>query len=126
MLDSATLVAAGAVCGALTRWRVTTSRQQPTYFTTANVSGSFALGLAAGRFADSRHVLLACGTGFLGSYTTFSTFSLDTILLIEQGLFARATCLALGTPALGISAAAAGLSLGRRLLKSRGGTHHNK
>ena len=53
-----------------------------------NVSGSFALGLLVGLVtyqgldADVRTVV---GTGFIGAYTTFSSFSYDTFGLFEAG-----------------------------------------
>ena len=120
--EASALVAAGAVAGALSRWRLS-AVSSPSWPATAgiNVAGSFALGLAAGRFGGAPpsgrpRVMLALGTGFMGAFTTFSTFSLDVVALAEQGALARAACLALGTPALGIGAAAAGLALGRRSL----------
>jgi CrcB protein len=133
MLDSAALVAAGAVGGALARWRLSSAGGAwPPHVAVAaiNVSGSFALGLLAGRFASppaapgaaaAAHarprLLLLAGTGFLGAFTTFSTFSLDVVALAEQGRWMRAAGIAVGTPALGVGAAAAGVALGRRLLK---------
>jgi CrcB protein len=54
-----------------------------------NVSGSLAIGLLAGYLASkggvSQHWSLFLTTGVLGGYTTFSTFSLDTVLLYERG-----------------------------------------
>jgi CrcB protein len=135
MLDSAALVAAGAVGGALARWRLSSAGGAwPPHAAVAaiNVSGSFMLGLLAGRFggpsspaapaaAAAAHarprLLLLAGTGFLGAFTTFSTFSLDVVALAEQGRWLRAAGVAVGTPALGVGAAAAGLALGRRLLR---------
>lgn len=115
MID-AVLVASGAVAGALLRWRLTAGRK-PAWPTVAaiNVSGSFALGMAYGLDAKARTLLFA-GTGFLGSLTTFSTFSVDTVALIQQGLIVRAFGLALGTPALGIGGAALGLLAGRSIV----------
>ena len=56
---------------------------------TINLLGSFALGyLTHGLFKQnrvSREVATAVGTGLIGSFTTFSTFSLETILLLENG-----------------------------------------
>ena len=54
-----------------------------------NVSGSLVMGLLVGYFAFkggvSQHWRLFLTTGVLGGYTTFSAFSLDTILLYERG-----------------------------------------
>jgi CrcB protein len=54
-----------------------------------NVSGSLIMGLLVGYFAFrggvSQHWRLFLTTGILGGYTTFSAFSLDTILLYERG-----------------------------------------
>lgn len=105
------------MAGALARWRLA-ARATPSWPAVAaiNVAGSFALGLAAGRFAppDARpRLMLLLGTGFMGSFTTFSTFSLDVVMLAEQRAFTQAAALAIGTPALGVAAAAAGHALGR-------------
>lgn len=58
-----------------------------------NVLGSFAMGLLMSAFEQNilpngplRHVL---GLGFLGALTTFSTFSLDNFLLLQQGLWLK-------------------------------------
>ena len=54
-----------------------------------NVTGSVAMGLLAGYFAfkgqASEAVRLFLTTGILGGYTTFSAFSLDSIVLYERG-----------------------------------------
>ncbi len=55
-----------------------------------NVSGSLIMGLIAGYFAfrsggGHQHWQLFLTTGILGGYTTFSAFSLDTVLLYERG-----------------------------------------
>lgn len=118
-MEGAALVAIGAIGGALSRWKISKSVSPSWPATCAiNVAGSFALGLAVGNSADRRpRMLLLAGTGFLGSFTTFSTFSVDTMLLLEQGHVMRALGVGLGTPALGICAAAAGLSFGRFLAR---------
>ena len=60
-----------------------------------NVTGAFAVGVLAaaadgGLFADWRFVWPAAVTGFLGSYTTVSSFSLQTLILLRDGARARA------------------------------------
>ena len=79
-----------------------------------NVSGSFAAGLLAGaatRASVPEHLVLAAGTGFLGSYTTFSTFVWQAAALVESGAVARAVLTVAGSVAAGLAAAALGLVL---------------
>jgi fluoride exporter len=59
-----------------------------------NVSGSFVLGLflviVVARLASNRYVRPFFATGFLGAYTTFSTFTVETDLLLRDGRLATA------------------------------------
>jgi CrcB protein len=70
-----------------------------------NVSGSFALGLLLAlvleRFPPTRYVRPFVATGFLGAYTTYSTFAVETDLLIKDG-----------HPGIGLAYAAASLVAG--------------
>ena len=120
-MESAALVAMGAVGGALTRWHLTSRASPPWQMVMAiNVAGSFTLGAISGYCAGARpRVILLAGTGYLGSLTTFSAFSLDTITLLETGQIGKACIVALGTPAMGIGAAALGLAAGRRMAALR-------
>ncbi|MHA1539020.1 MAG: fluoride efflux transporter CrcB [Alphaproteobacteria bacterium] len=56
-----------------------------------NVLGSFLIGVIAGldafAFHIPREVKLLLITGFLGGFTTFSTFSLDVVTLLERGTY---------------------------------------
>ena len=84
-----------------------------------NVSGSFALGLLFAMTTD-RAVLPAeirgpLMIGFLGAYTTFSTFMLESWRLIESGAWAAAIGNLGGSMALGLIAVVAGLTVGRAL-----------
>jgi fluoride exporter len=79
-----------------------------------NVSGSLLLGVLTGlglyhAFPKVSKVIL--GTGFCGAYTTFSTFSFETVRLMEEGDLNEAFRNALGTLVAGAAAAALGLTL---------------
>lgn len=84
-----------------------------------NVSGAFLIGVAVEalepRFEDPAWVRTAVVTGFLGAYTTFSTFSLDTYRLLTAGHTVSAFANAFGTLAAGLVAVWLGVSLGRSL-----------
>lgn len=79
-----------------------------------NVSGASALGLVTG-LALSGDALVLAGTATLGSYTTFSTWLLETHRLREDGDFRRAAANALVSLALGIAAVALGRTIGAHL-----------
>lgn len=86
-----------------------------------NVSGSFVMGALTGWLAFragagwTQHTRLFVATGFLGGYTTFSTFSLESILLLERNQVGYALAYVGGSVLLGILALFAGLSLARSL-----------
>lgn len=54
-----------------------------------NIAGSFVMGLLVGYFAfrgeGGQAMRLFLATGVLGGFTTFSAFSLDTVLMLERG-----------------------------------------
>lgn len=82
-----------------------------------NVAGSFVMGLLAGFFAYRagvpQHVRLFLTTGILGGFTTFSTFSLDTALLIERHSLALAAGYVVGSVAASLAALFFGLAVFR-------------
>lgn len=83
-----------------------------------NVSGSFVLGIIVGLL--DAHVLapavrLSLAIGFVGAYTTFSTFTYETLRLIEDGSLLLATANVVGSVLIGMVAAVAGLAAGRSL-----------
>jgi CrcB protein len=83
-----------------------------------NVLGSFLLGLTValvGRGVWPEAARLAFGTGVLGAFTTFSTFSVDLDGLIGRGAVGTALAYAVGSVLLGVLAAVAGRVLGGRL-----------
>ncbi len=83
-----------------------------------NVLGSFLLGLTlalAGRGVVSEAVRVAFGTGVLGAFTTFSTFSTEMDGLLLRGQAVSALLYALGSVGLGLTAAIFGRLLGAKL-----------
>lgn len=87
-------IAAGGALGALARHSVNIGAGKlmgmnfPYGTLTANILGSFLMGLCIAVFAHywqpSETVRLFVVTGFLGAFTTFSTFSLDFVTLWER------------------------------------------
>ena len=77
-----------------------------------NLAGSFLLGLFI-RLADAPALapeLRAMLTvGFCGAFTTFSTLSYETVVLLQKGEWGRAAAYSLGSLALGLVALAAGM-----------------
>jgi CrcB protein len=85
----------------------------------ANVSGSFVLAffltLATGRLALSPEIRLFVAVGFLGGFTTFSSFSLETFRLVEQNGWGAATLNFLGNTVLGLGGVVGGIMLAQLL-----------
>lgn len=91
MTDPAYLIGAGAAVGALLRYGTNQyvgdavgDRRFPYGTFAVNVVGSFVLGFVTFLGAGDA-VLYAVGTGACGSYTTFSSFSVETVRLWESG-----------------------------------------
>lgn len=86
---------------------------------TVNVLGSFIMGLLVASLAKfgpsfgAREIRLFIGVGLLGGFTTFSSFSLDTGVLVENGQSHLALIYVLASVMVGILALFAGLGLVR-------------
>lgn len=82
-----------------------------------NVSGSFALGLVLilvlERFPPTRYVRPFLATGFLGAYTTYSTFAVETDLLVKNGHVGVALTYATASLLAGFAAVWSGIALAR-------------
>jgi CrcB protein len=117
------LVGLGGFGGAVLRWLVDgwVSERNPSAFPlgtfVVNLTGSFVLGVLFAWVLE-RDVLppdvrLPLMVGFLGAYTTFSTFMLESWRLIEEGAYGLAAANLVGSVALGLVAVVAGLAVGR-------------
>jgi CrcB protein len=109
----------GGALGTLARYTVSTlalpiSGQLPWGTILINVSGSMVIGffgtltLAAGRYPVSESLRLFVMIGLCGGYTTFSSFSLQTLDLMRSGGMIRATANVAASVVLCIVAVAAG------------------
>lgn len=83
-----------------------------------NVSGSLLLGLLGGVLAarlvpHGDHLRLALGVGFLGAYTTFSTFEFETHALLEDGAWWSASAYAGASVVVGLLAVRLGTVLAK-------------
>ncbi len=111
------LVGLAGVAGVLARYGLTkaTVGSSALIWSTAaiNIAGSFLLGLlvAAGWF--SRDAREAIGVGFLGGFTTFSTFSVQIVTEADGGRAGTAAAYLLVSVVGGVVAAVAGYALGR-------------
>ena len=83
-----------------------------------NVTGSLALGalltLIFERWPPTRYVRPFAATGFIGAYTTWSTFMLDDALLVKEGRPLTAAAYSGATLAAGLAAVYLGISFVRR------------
>jgi CrcB protein len=118
MLTLAVALAAGV--GAVARYLADQVVQQrvrgefPYGTLVVNTTGSLLLGLLVGlslHHGLGQRPLLVLGTGFAGGYTTLSTWAWESLALAQAGELPEAVLNLVGTLALGLLAAAAGLAL---------------
>lgn len=106
VIDPLFLVGFGGAIGALGRYTVSSTIERerfPLSTFLVNVIGSFLLGLVM--FADvGESIRLFVGVGVCGAFTTFSTFSVDTIRLLEDGHVWTAVVYALGNILVSVTA----------------------
>jgi CrcB protein len=118
-------IAAAGALGALARYGVgsfvtrRTSDSFPWGTLVINVSGAFVLGLvltlATERWMAAPWLRLGLTTGFLGAYTTFSTFSFETYRLAADRAFGLAAANMLGSCSAGLAAVYLGVVLARAI-----------
>ena len=120
------LLALGGALGTLARYGIVTataplSKSLPWGTILINIAGSFVIGffgtltLAQGRYPVSENVRLFVMVGFCGGFTTFSSFSLQTLDLLRGGAIGRGLVNVLLSVALCLCAVAAGHFLASHL-----------
>jgi len=122
-------VALGSAIGGVARFLLGTLIQEraggtfPTGTLLVNVTGSLLLGFllryALGSTAVSPETRALLTTGFCGGYTTFSTFSYETIALLEEGQHQRAALYIALSVVLSLAACLAGVIIAREMLGAR-------
>jgi CrcB protein len=118
-------VAAGSALGGMLRYFLgstilsRTAAPFPTATFVINVTGSFVVGffltLATERLQMSAHLRLAVAVGFIGAYTTFSTFEYETLRLAQEQGFQLALLNVVLSVVVGFAAVWGGSRLARTL-----------
>ena len=120
--DVLAAIAAGGALGAPARYEMTrlvhvTKGTFPWSTFWTNISGSLALGflliLVIERFPPSRYLRPFFATGFLGAYTTFSTYMVETDTLVKDGRVSIGIAYLLASAAAGFAAVWVGIIAGR-------------
>jgi fluoride exporter len=120
-------LACGGVLGAVSRYAIslalpTETGRFPWGTLLINVSGSAALGfllvLVIEHFPRGRLARPVLGTGFLGAYTTFSTFTMEAIDLVRAGHAGTAIAYLAGSVFAGLLAVWAGMASARMALRA--------
>lgn len=128
VLEKTLLVAAGSALGGVARYWAgilaslilrpdlfsASGPQFPWDTVLVNISGSFAIGLLA-VMTSSEHLRLFLMIGLCGGFTTFSSFSLQTVMLISSDRIGLAAVNIFGSLVLCLLATSAGIALGRQL-----------
>lgn len=118
-------VAVGGAVGAVLRYLINISplaaQLKPFPFHTfiINIGGSFALGLLTALFAErfpaAENMRLLITVGLLGALTTFSTFELETLRLIEEKYLLTAILYVAASFSFGLFGVSAGLLIGKKI-----------
>jgi fluoride exporter len=118
-------IAVGGTVGCWARYGMTNlvqgiyGRDFPYATMSINLLGSFLMGFlfieTLERLPTAPELRTGILTGFLGGFTTFSTFSMESVLLVEQGYVLRAVLYMALSTVLGFAAAFGGAYLARNL-----------
>ena len=128
-------VASGGALGALARYGIELGGDVgrdafPWPTLGINVSGAFLLGLVytllAERVRPTPYLRAFLAIGFLGAYTTFSTWTVEAVLLVRDGAVGMAATYALVTVVAGLLSVVGGMAAGRACPARAGGSHETR
>jgi CrcB protein len=124
-MDRFLLIGLGGFLGANARYLIggwVADRLSPSFpygTLVINVSGSFVIGLFLAliteRFSAPAGLRLFFAIGFLGAYTTFSTFSFESLALIQDRAYLAAAANVVGSVVLSLLAVTVGAVIGRAI-----------
>ena len=120
-MPTALLVALGGALGALARWGLGVGLARwlgetaPWGTWAANALGCLLIGIALPLVAADHPRRAVAVVGFLGAFTTFSTYTAETLALWEAGRPALAAANAAGSVLVGLAVCGVGLWIGRAL-----------
>jgi CrcB protein len=118
------LIALGGAIGSVSRYALGSAVQRMTHHNfplgtlIVNVSGCLLIGVLAKFFMGSQTELPLRATlmiGFCGGFTTFSSFTLETLALAQTGAWARAALYVAMSMVICLAATAAGFAIGKPL-----------
>jgi CrcB protein len=121
------LAALGGALGALARWSLSTALPSspggwPWATLLVNLAGCLLIGallaVLLARYPHSRRLRPFLATGVLGGFTTYSTFAVDTVTLVDAGRPGVAIGYVLASVLGGVLAVVAGLLLGRAVVRA--------
>ena len=122
-------IAAGGAAGTLARfgisaWMAPVTVRFPFATLLINVVGSFLIGWLSGEWSPVKDLTVraALTIGFCGGFTTFSTFSIETVRMLHVGETRRAATYIVASVILSVSAAALGVALARATARTPGST----
>ncbi len=118
-------IAAGGAAGTLARfgisaWMAPVTIRFPFATLFINVVGSFLIGWLSGDWSPVKDITMraALTIGFCGGFTTFSTFSIETVRMVHGGDARRAVTYVFASVILSVSAAALGVAAGRAFARA--------
>lgn len=117
-MQRAAAIALAGAAGALLRYWIGAAiglRSFPWATLLINIAGSFLLGVVLGGPSARWSTTLTAATtiGFLGAFTTFSTFAFEATALVRSGRPATAALYVAASVVIGLAASAAGFVIGR-------------